>query len=80
MREQLASFYSHTGRPAIDPNPMLRMLLLGYCFGIRSERRHRMSLALIARGSGAMLPPALPTALRTPAACRRWTGALAPSM
>lgn len=39
MREQLASFYSHTGRPSIDPELMLRMLLLGYCFGIRSERR-----------------------------------------
>ena len=30
---------SHTGRPSIDPELMIRMLVLGYCFGIRSERR-----------------------------------------
>jgi transposase len=39
LRERLAPFYSHTGRPSIDPALMLRMLLIGYCFGIRSERR-----------------------------------------
>jgi transposase len=39
VRGELASFYSHTGRPSIDPELMIRMLLVGYCFGIRSERR-----------------------------------------
>lgn len=39
LRAQLAPFYSHTGRPSIDPELMLRMLLIGYCYGIRSERR-----------------------------------------
>jgi transposase len=39
LRQRLASFYSHTGRPSIDPELMVRMLLVGYCFGIRSERR-----------------------------------------
>jgi transposase len=39
LRQHLASFYSHTGRPSIDPELMVRMLLVGYCFGIRSERR-----------------------------------------
>lgn len=39
LRAQLASFYSHTGRPSIDPELILRMLIVGYCFGIRSERR-----------------------------------------
>jgi transposase len=39
LRRYLASFYSHTGRPSIDPELMIRMLLVGYCFGIRSERR-----------------------------------------
>jgi hypothetical protein len=39
LRRHLASFYSHTGRPSIDPELMIRMLLVGYCFGIRSERR-----------------------------------------
>lgn len=39
LRAQLAPFYSHTGRPSIDPELILRMLIVGYCFGIRSERR-----------------------------------------
>jgi transposase len=39
LRRHLASFYSHTGRPSIDPELMIRMLVIGYCFGIRSERR-----------------------------------------
>jgi transposase len=39
FREHLAQFYSTTGRPSIDPELMIRMLLVGYCFGIRSERR-----------------------------------------
>ena len=39
IRLHLKSYYSHTGRPSIDPELMLRMLLLGYCYGIRSERR-----------------------------------------
>ena len=39
LRETLYPFYSHTGRPSIDPEVMLRMLIVGYCYGIRSERR-----------------------------------------
>ncbi len=39
LREHLADFYSNTGRPSIDPELMIRMLVIGYCFGIRSERR-----------------------------------------
>lgn len=39
LRKHLAPFYSHTGRPSIDPALMVRMLIVGYCFGIRSERR-----------------------------------------
>lgn len=39
VRERLAPFYSETGRPSVDPELMIRMLLLGYIFGIRSERR-----------------------------------------
>lgn len=39
LRSYLAPFYSHTGRPSIDPELMIRMLIIGYCFGIRSERR-----------------------------------------
>src|SRR5277367_2446813 len=39
VRRDLAPFYSIIGRPSIDPELMIRMLLIGYCFGIRSERR-----------------------------------------
>ena len=39
VRRHLAPFYSATGRPSIDPDLMIRMLIVGYCFGIRSERR-----------------------------------------
>ena len=39
LRSYLAPFYSHTGRPSIDPELMIRMLIVGYCFGIGSERR-----------------------------------------
>jgi transposase len=39
LRGHLAPFYSGTGRPSIDPELMLRMLIVGYCVGIRSERR-----------------------------------------
>lgn len=39
IRHQLDCFYIHTGRPSIDPELMIRMLLVGYCYGIRSERR-----------------------------------------
>src|SRR5437762_6355581 len=35
----LAPYYSHTGRPSIDPVLMIRMLLVGSVFAIRSERR-----------------------------------------
>lgn len=39
FRQHLAEYYSPIGRPSIDPELMIRMLILGYCFGIRSERR-----------------------------------------
>ena len=39
LRAYLADFYSSTGRPSIDPELMIRMLIVGYCYGIRSERR-----------------------------------------
>jgi transposase len=39
VREQLEGFYSSTGRPSIDPEVLLRLLLVGYLYGITSERR-----------------------------------------
>jgi transposase len=39
LRQELAPYYSEKGRPSIDPELLIRMLIVGYCFGIRSERR-----------------------------------------
>lgn len=39
LHRHLSESYSHTGRPSIDPELMIRMLVIGYCYGIRSERR-----------------------------------------
>jgi transposase len=39
MRAKLHPFYSHLGRPSIDPELIVRMLVIGYVMGIRSERR-----------------------------------------
>src|SRR6202158_2911035 len=39
LREKLAPFYSEIGRPSIDPELLLRMLIVGYCYGIRLERK-----------------------------------------
>jgi transposase len=39
LRIELTPFYSALGRPSIDPDLMIRMLVMGYCMGIRSERR-----------------------------------------
>ena len=39
IRVHLSDFYSRTGRPSVDPELLIRMLLIGYCFGTRSERR-----------------------------------------
>jgi transposase len=39
LREKLAPFYSDIGRPSIDPELMIRMLVVGYCYGIRFERK-----------------------------------------
>ena len=39
LRQKLAPLYSDIGRPSIDPELMIRMLIIGYCYGIRFERR-----------------------------------------
>jgi hypothetical protein len=39
LREKLAPFYSEIGRPSIDPELMIRMVIIGYCYGIRFERK-----------------------------------------
>ena len=39
VRQKLKSFYCSIDRPSIDPELMIRMLIVGYCLAIRSERR-----------------------------------------
>ncbi len=39
LRQRLRPLYSETGRPSVDPEVLLRMLLIGYLYGITSERR-----------------------------------------
>ena len=46
LRGELAPYYSHTGSPSVDPELMIRMLLVGYCYSIRSERRLCQDVAM----------------------------------
>lgn len=39
VHKQLEPYYSEIGRPSVDPELMIRMLIIGYCYGLRSERR-----------------------------------------
>lgn len=39
LHAELAPFYSEIGRPSVDPELMVRMLIVGYCYGLRSERK-----------------------------------------
>src|SRR6478672_5630949 len=39
MHERLKPYYSEIGRPSVDPDLMFRMLIVGYCYALRSERR-----------------------------------------
>jgi transposase len=39
LHHELELYYSDIGRPSVDPELLIRMLILGYCYGIRSERR-----------------------------------------
>ena len=46
VRKELAPYYSNTGRPSIDPELIIRMLIIGYVFAIRSERMLCRELAV----------------------------------
>jgi transposase len=39
LHKELKTYYSDIGRPSVDPELMMRMLIVGYCYGIRSERK-----------------------------------------
>lgn len=44
--QHLQDHYSHTGRSSVDPELMVRMLIVWYCYGIRSERCSREEVQL----------------------------------
>ena len=46
LHQRLKGFYSDIGRPSVDPELMIRMLLVAYCYGIRHERRLCQEVAL----------------------------------
>src|ERR1700722_17246471 len=73
LRRALAAFYSTMGRPSIDPELMIRMLVIGYCFGIRSERRlceeAHLNISLASLGGHSLSTPVSAFALS--ATCAR---------
>src|SRR5688572_22527730 len=46
VRPLCRPFYSHTGQPSIDPVVLFKMLLIGYLYGITSERRLAQEVSL----------------------------------
>ncbi|MCI8510307.1 MAG: transposase, partial [Lachnospiraceae bacterium] len=44
--EKAAPYYSHVGRKSIDPVILIKMLLIGYLYGIKSERRLEEEVSL----------------------------------
>jgi len=52
VREKLKESYSDTGRPSIDPELLLRIMLIGYLYGISSERKLVEELRMHLGGAG----------------------------
>jgi hypothetical protein len=73
FRQKLAPFYSEIGRPSIDPELMIRMLIVGYCYGIRFERRLceevELHLAWFCRARGIAIDIALRFGTRSTINC-----------
>ena len=55
LHQQLRPFYSEIGRPSVDPELMIRMLIVGYCYGIRHERRLCEEVTLPTDGSASSI-------------------------
>jgi hypothetical protein len=75
VRPKVEHLYSHTGRPSVDPDVMMRMLLVGYLFGITSERRlvHGWKRPMFLVVDGHPAHTARLVLQKDPAArCRRW--------
>ncbi len=69
FREKLEPFYSEIGRPSIDPELMIRMLIVGYCYGIRFERklsRRSSCTSPIAGSAASILTTGFPTTRLSP--------------
>jgi Transposase domain (DUF772) len=69
LREKLGPFYSDIGRPSIDPELMIRMLIVGYCYGIRFERRLCEEVELHLKGFPAEVNRGFPRADRRRILC-----------
>ena len=52
VHERLEPYYSEIGRPSVDPELMIRMLIIGYCYGLRSERKLTQEVELIDGSAG----------------------------
>src|SRR3954469_5360366 len=69
MHEQLKPYYSEIGRPSVDPELMMRMLIVGYCYGLRSERKLCEEVTLhspIGGSAGSISTTPFPTTRRSP--------------
>ena len=68
IREELKDFYRPTGRPSIDPEVLLRLLLVGYLYGITSERRlmEEVRMHLAFRWFTSVLSKNFPSTRRSP--------------
>jgi hypothetical protein len=67
LHEQLRPFYSDIGRPSIDPELLIRILIVGYCYGIRSERKlcEEIRLHLASRATNSISPQSCRTSKRS---------------
>ena len=78
IHERLEPYYSDIGRPSVDPELMIRMLIVGYCYGLRSERRLTQEVELHLDGIAERLRPCAPIEVpitqsgSIPASCSAW--------
>jgi hypothetical protein len=75
VRERLKDSYSEAGRPSIDPELLLGILLIGYLYGISSERKLVEELRCISLGAGSLVSVSIRRFLITPHFRKIATGA-----
>ena len=74
VREKLKESYSETGRPSIDPELLLRILLIGYLYGVSSERKRWRNCACMWPGAGSPAWASIKRSRITPRSLRIGTG------